>query len=100
MERGEVLGLGQIELHAAPSSEPRIRSGERPKAVSAWRLDLEHRGTVVRQEHAGDGSGDPLTEIEYLDAFEHAGHCRVHIVLAMLVAFKNVGRSRHDRSEA
>src|SRR5882762_8998668 len=45
--------------------------------VALRRLDLDHVGTLVGQQHGAVGPEDDVGEVDDPDAFERAGHCPV-----------------------
>src|SRR5213078_146194 len=65
------LGALQIEhqraLAAVPADEAEGRHAER---IAVGRLDLEHLGAEVGEQHGAEGAGDEARQVEDTDALE------------------------------
>ncbi len=66
-----VAGVLQVEHDAAPAAQPHRRRRERAERVTAGRFDLDDVGAVVGEQHAGEGPGHALSEVEDPQSGEH-----------------------------
>ena len=67
----------EVELDAAAPTEPDVVPGCVAERGTARRLDLDHVGAVVAEQHAGDGTRDSPREIQHADGVEDAHGLRV-----------------------
>ena len=71
---GPVGFLGQVQLRAPASSEPRGVAGGGAEGIPSRWLDFDDVGPVVREQHAGHGTGNAPGQVENSDPIENARH--------------------------
>jgi hypothetical protein len=66
-----VAGVLQVEHDAPPAAQPHGRRCERAERVTAGWFDLDDVGAMVGEQHAGEGPGHALSEVEDAQSGEH-----------------------------
>ena len=72
-----VVSSAQVELDAPTAAQPRVVPGRAAERIAARRLDLDDVGSVVGEQHPGDGTGDAPRQVEHPHSVQHAGHVRL-----------------------
>ena len=71
--RCQACGLREVQMYTALAPVPG-GVGRRLPTRPAGRIDLDHIGALVCQEHPGQGPSDVMAKVDYPDFIQRARH--------------------------
>ena len=75
-QRVTPLGSRKVQHRAALAPQPQGAGGQAPETVASGRLDLDHVGSEVGQDHGREAAGRTRTQVQDADSIEHLCHER------------------------